>query len=116
MVEDSNILSWSEWRPFPLSTKGKALEAPTGPGVYELRHKSTGELIKAGESKTVAKRMKSLLPPPYGTGTRNNLGLKNYILAHIADIEYRTLACDTKDDAKHIQDELLAGRRYVFNA
>jgi hypothetical protein len=107
--------SWSEWRSFPSSTKGNTLVAPIGPGVYELRHKSTHRLIRVGESTTVAKRMKSLLPPPYGTGTRNNLEVRNYILANVADVEYRALACQTKEEAKRVQDDMLASSEYLFH-
>src|SRR5207302_6243722 len=106
---------WSEWRAFPDPRKGAILVAPNGPGVYERRLRSTGQFVRVGESVTVAKRMKSLLPHPHGSGTRRNIGLRNFVLAFIEDIEYRTLSCETEEEAKNIQDELLATGKYMFN-
>lgn len=105
--------NWSEWHVFPKECRFP--DTPKSPGVYELRHKSTEKLIRVGESINVRDRMKSLLPPPYGTGTRNNIGLRNYLLEHIADVEYRILECDTKQEAKAIQDKMLSTGKYIFN-
>jgi len=78
---------WSEWRPFPNPRRGDYLQAPFGPGVYELRHKSTGDLILFGQSKNVAWRMSSLLPAGLGCGTRGNSEKRDYVRKHLADID-----------------------------
>jgi hypothetical protein len=105
---------WSEWRAFPDPRQGELLIAPYGPGLYELRHWH-GKLILFGSSAHVASRMSSLLPHPYGTGTRNNTTKRNYVLAHCDDIEYRTLATATVEEARSIEAHLKAvGDNYVF--
>jgi hypothetical protein len=105
---------WSEWRAFPDPRQGELLIAPYGPGLYELRHWH-GKLILFGSSAHVASRMSSLLPHPYGTGTRNNTAKRNYVLAHCDDIEYRTLATATVEEARSIEAHLKAvGDNYVF--
>jgi len=53
---------WFAWRQFPDFKAEGFPEASAGPGVYELRQRSTGKRILVGESKTLAKRMQSLLP------------------------------------------------------
>lgn len=107
--------NWSEWQPFPAAETNQFLDAPAGPGLYELRNKRTNEYVLVGKSIEVAHRMRSLLPPPYGRGTRNNESKRQYVLDNIGDIEYRTLACTTEDEAKAIEKQLLATGKYLFN-
>jgi hypothetical protein len=118
MVDISHERAWSEWRPFPDPTNGNRLRdllAPAGPGVYELRRKSTGELILVGESGHCAHRMRSLVPSPPGVGRRDNSEKRDYVLRHYADIEYRTLECESKSDALAAQNSLLrSDRTYMF--
>jgi hypothetical protein len=58
----------------------------------------------------VAARMTSLLPPPYGTGTRRNDEKRKYILRHLSGLEYRTLACGTRTEAVQCELELVANK------
>ena len=104
---------WSRWRAFPCPRKGGHLNAPFGPGVYELRNRATGEMVYGGKGKHVGKRMLSLLPPPHGWGKRNNMGLREYVELNLADIEYRTKACATDDDAK-AEERRFNKYEYVF--
>lgn len=94
---------WSVWRPFPDPRSKGILIAPYGPGCYEVRRISSGEKVLFGMGGHVAARLSSLLPGPLGTGTRNNEGKRRHCLDHIADLEYRTLACLTKNDAKEAE-------------
>ena len=59
--------------------------------------------------------MKSLFPAPYGTGKRNNSEKRNYIFKQWRNIEYRTCAIDTREQAKLIEDEIKAQRNHIFN-
>lgn len=101
---------WSEWRPFPDPREGGYLIAPFGPGVYELRHHSTGQGILFGEGGNLAARMSSLLPEPLGCGTRRNEGKRRHVLEHLADVEYRTMATDSREDAKMAEAYIRARR------
>ena len=105
---------WQEWRPFPDPKRKGLLIAPFGAGVYELRHKMTKEKILCGESKNVAARMSSLLPRPYGVGTRKNPHKREFVCSHIREIEYRTVTCRTKQEAKEIERELKHTYVYRF--
>jgi len=106
---------WSEWLSFPNPKKQEYLNAPIGPGVYKLRNKRTGEWVLFGRSKNVAHRMTSLLPVPLGTGTRRNQLKRGYILNHIADIQYCTLACLSEEEAKLEENKLQkSGENYLF--
>ena len=106
---------WSEWRCFPDPGAEGRLDAPFGPGVYELRN--CDQLVYVGESRTVAYRMTSLLPKSCGgAGTRKNRCLREYVAGHLRDIEYRTRACATKAEARRIEQEMRCDstREYVF--
>lgn len=105
--EPCNMMSeWSEWRTFPDPERGGYLLAPFGPGVYEIRHRSTGELVLFGQGSHVAYRLTSLFPQPWGRGTRNNNAKRTYMWDNRDDLEYRTLACTSKDEAKAIERTL----------
>jgi len=107
---------WSKWLPFPDPRKGEYLVAPFGPGVYQLRNKRKGKLVLFGRSKNVSHRMTSLLPNHFGSGTRKNLPKKEYILNHLADIEYRTLPCATMQEAKQKENDLRVHKKeYMFS-
>lgn len=98
--------SWSPWRSFPDPRRGDDVTAPFGPGVYDLRLRSTNEPILFGISSHVAARLASLLPTPLGRGTRNNLLKREFVLQHLNDIEYRTMACSTRPEAAHLERRL----------
>ncbi|MFC5394532.1 hypothetical protein [Bosea vestrisii] len=100
--------TWSRWRPFPDPRKGEALVAPVGAGCYDLRLRSTKERILFGMGAHLAGRMTSLLPAPYGNGTRNNSAKRQCVLDELDDMEYRTIAFSTKGEAKAFEKTLRA--------
>jgi hypothetical protein len=112
-MNDKN--SWTEFSLFPSPLEQDYLHAPFGAGVYELKNLKTNELVYVGEGGHVAYRMSSLLPEPFGKGTRNNSRLRNYILENLQDVYYRTLACSDKATANQIQDNMIANNKYLFN-
>lgn len=106
---------WSEWKPFPDPDKGDFLTAPFGAGCYELRNAGTGELILFGTGSHVAERVASLLPAPKGSGTRNNHGKRDYVDKNLKQIEYRTIASKSRQEAKDFERTLKADKdRYLF--
>lgn len=106
--------TWSSWRAFPDPRKGAYLYAPFDPGVYEFRNARTSELVLFGSSKNVAWRMSSLLPRPYGAGSRRNEEKRKYVLAHLAEIEYRTKACGSDALAAQEEQDLRMTNSYIF--
>jgi hypothetical protein len=99
---------WSEWRPFPDPRKGGVLIAPLGPGCYNLR--LGPQLVLFGMAGHVASRMTSLLPEPHGKGTRNNSKKRYYVFEHLAEIEYQTMACASREDATAAEKEIALNR------
>ena len=99
---------WTEWHRFPDPRKGELLVAPLGPGCYELGHGK--QLVLYGMSDHVALRMTSLLPAQWGCGTRKNKEKRRYVLEHLGSIEYRTMACATRQEAKECERKLQAQR------
>jgi hypothetical protein len=106
------VSGWTTWKLFPLAERGEHLQAPIGPGVYEVRQVSTGGLIAFGHSGQVAHALSRLAPSgpvPFwkrafaGTAARTPR----------RDLEYRTCATATKEKARMVAEQLI-GRRQVY--
>ncbi len=106
------MAGWSQWRPFPDPKGCGLLVAPFGPGVYELRNTRTGEKVLFGRGTRCAGRMSSLLPD--GGGTRNNDRKRAYVLAHLGEVEYRTIAFTAEPEMKAFERELKRQGGYLF--
>ena len=106
---------WTHWKSMPSPDACKMIEGPTGPGVYQIRNKKTNQFIQFGIGIECRKRMKSLFPTPYGSGTRNNTEKRIYILQNWMLLEYRTLSTDTREEAKHLEDSIKAQKNHLFN-
>lgn len=108
-------MAFSDWQTYPDPRRLEYLSAPIGPGCYELRLKSSGQLVLFGRSKNVSFRLASLLPPRFGQGTRRNTAKSQFVFERLGDVEYRTLACTTQQDAIRIETGLAANRgAYIF--
>jgi hypothetical protein len=103
------ISCWTDWKRYPRATRGETLEAPIGPGLYEVRHTSSGALFGFGAVDNLAQALASLPVAPKSLtawfGRRENTDLP--------DLEYRTCATSTKADAK-IAAERMIGRRDTY--
>lgn len=106
---------WDNWKPFPDPRKGDLLIAPFGYGVYQLRNKKTFEYILFGKGTHLAERMSSILPAPFGCGTRNNMEKRNYVFDHLDEIEYRSVSFLDKREMKNCEDVLRTLRVHKFN-
>ena len=104
------VSTWGLWRAFPKHESGGHIDAPIGPGVYEVRHADSGELIAFGPANSVAQALSKLVPRP-ATGLRSLFAGKS--LAHRGDLEYRTCSASSSGEAKSAAERLL-GRREVF--
>ena len=107
----------TKFRPFPNPRKGEYLHAPFGPGLYDLRRISTKKPVLFGIGANCAQRMTSLLPcDKGGSGTRNNSRKRDYLARHRNDIEYRTIAFKSKEEAADYERELkeTQGHLYTF--
>jgi hypothetical protein len=103
---------WSNWKRFPDAFHGEHIEAPIGPGVYEVCHVATGEQVAFGHAANVAQALSNLLPPPSKRGWPffRRAARARY---QSSELEYRTYAVGSAVDAR-VAAEQLAGRRQVF--
>ncbi|USO00235.1 MAG: hypothetical protein H6810_06135 [Phycisphaeraceae bacterium] len=109
-------MPWSRWRPFPNPRQLGVLHAPVGPGVYDLRRRSTKKPVLFGIGANVAARLCTILPESKGGAAgRNNAKKRNYVARHRNDIEYRTLATKTREEAADIEREIKRTRGHEYS-
>ncbi|MNS53125.1 hypothetical protein D3C72_858710 [compost metagenome] len=107
--------NWSEWLPFPDPRKGEILIAPFGCGLYQLKNTSNEEFILFGIGCNCAHRMTSLLPSPFGQGTRNNNFKRDYLLSNLSSIVYRTISFLNENEMKLTEKEIKKLNIHKFN-
>ena len=105
--------TWSSWRRFPDAHSGAHIEAPNGPGVYEVRHTLTGRVVAFGHAANVAYALtESKLNGGVGTFTR--LFRRQPLVSRVSDLEYRTCAAATRSEAKTTAQRLLGLRQTAW--
>lgn len=104
------IGNWSSWKRFPNAARGEHVEAPIGPGVYEVRKVSTGDLAAFDASANVAHALSALTSGSTSFFARL-FGRARKFAGH--DLEYRTCAAASVSDAR-IMAQALLGRRQVY--
>jgi hypothetical protein len=104
--------TWSGWKRFS-DGRGDAVEAPAGPGVYEVRHTMTGRVMAFGHSGDVAKSIATLA----FDGEVNplvRLFRRQPVLSRVSDLEYRTCAAASRADARTAAQRLLGLRQNAW--
>lgn len=102
-------VTWTPWRTFPDPHSGIALDAPAGPGVFEVRHIATGEQVAFAVSTDVAGTLATLIQPP-ASGLRS-IFARRRIVHRPVDLEYRVCATASMRDARAEEDRLNGLRR-----
>ena len=87
-----------------------------GAGIYQLKNKRTDQFVLFGRGDHLSHRMTSLLPHPYGEGTRKNKKKREYVWNNIDYIEYRTIACLTHEETVEIEREIRELKIHIFNS
>ena len=105
--------TWSNWKRFPDVKGGDQVEAPIGPGVYEVRHTMTGRLMAFGHSGNVAHAIAEL-KLDVGGGPFARLFRREPLVSRVADLEYRTCAAASRADAKTAAQRLKALRQTAW--
>ena len=105
--------TWSSWKRFPDAQRGDSVEAPIGPGVYEVRHTMTGRVVAFGHASNVANAL-SELKLNGGVGTFARLFRKQPLVSRVSDLEYRTCAAATRAEAKTTAQRLLGLRQTAW--
>jgi hypothetical protein len=103
------IATWGEWKRYPKATLGERLEAPIGPGIYEVIHAESGELFAFGATDNLAEALSSI------SAERKSIAswFSRREAAKLPDLEYRTCVTATKSAAK-IAAERMLGRREAY--
>src|ERR1700687_3537223 len=107
------VQTWSSWKRFPDAQIGDHIEAPIGPGVYEVRHTLTGRLIAFGHAGNVANTL-SALNLNNGVGTFAKLFGRQPLVSRVADLEYRTCAAASHAEAKTADNRLMGLRQTAW--
>lgn len=103
------ISTWSEWKRYPKAARGEKLEAPIGPGIFEVRHTSSGALFAFDSADNLALALSSITSGPKSFASW--FGKRDPVTS--LDLEYRTYATSTREDAK-VAAERMIGRREAF--
>ena len=107
------VQTWSGWKRFPDVESGDNIEAPMGPGVYEVRHSLTGRLIAFGPAANVAQALYSLKVDGSGSPL-TRLFRKKPLVSRVADLEYRTCATASRAEAKTAAHRLMGLRQTAW--
>jgi len=112
------IGSWSGWKRYPGAAGLETLDAPEGPGVYEVRHTLTGRAIAFGYSANLAQALCEL---NVNSGGWMRFFRRETHPVRFSDLEYRICATQTRSEAKTAAQRLMGlrqtywRRRQVFN-
>lgn len=107
------VQTWSSWKRFPDAQSGDNVEAPIGPGVYEVRHTLTGRVIAFGHARNVANAL-GQLKLNGGVGTFARLFRRQPLVSRVSDLEYRTCAAGSRAEAKTTAQRLLGLRQTAW--
>ena len=107
------VQTWSSWKRFPDAQIGDHVEAPIGPGVYEVRHTMTGRVIAFGHAGNVANAI-SDLKLGGGASPLARLFGRQPLVSRLADLEYRTCAATSRAEAKTTASRLLGLRQTAW--
>lgn len=104
---------WSNWKRFPEAGNGEHIEAPIGPGVYEVCHVGSGEQVAFGYAANVAEALSNLLPPP---STRGWPFFRRAVRPRYqsSELEYRTCAASSATEARNTASQLMGQRQAVI--
>jgi hypothetical protein len=107
------VQTWSSWKRFPDAQIGDHIEAPIGPGVYEVRHMLTGRLIAFGHAGNVANALTDLKPNGW-VGAFVRLFRRQPLVSRVSDLEYRTCAATSRAEAKTAANRLMGLRQTAW--
>jgi hypothetical protein len=103
--------NWSRWQLFPIA-EDSIPDAPTGPGVYEVRHTLSGRVVAFGSASNVARALKRL---------RANGGSGSMLIClfrgqpqRVLDWEYRTCAAESRREANAVASRLLGLKQALW--
>jgi len=109
------IYNWTSWKSFPDARTGGALEAPIGPGVYEVRHTVSGRVVAFGSTSNVARTLSELRLNRHSTNKLTCIFPKQPMAPRIFDLEYRTCAASSRAEARDAARRLLGLKQVAWH-
>src|SRR5262249_16347344 len=107
------VQTWSTWKRFPDAQTGEHVEAPIGPGVYEVRHTMTGRVVAFGHSGNVANALADLKLNGNASAF-SSLFRKQRRASREPDPEYRPCAAPSRSEAKTAAQRLMGLRQTAW--
>ena len=107
------VQTWSGWKRYPDAHDGGHVEAPIGPGVYEVRHTLTGRVVAFGHARNVANAITDLKVNGGVSPLARFFG-KQPLVSHVHDLEYRTYAAASRAEAKTAASRLTGLRQTAW--
>ena len=107
------VQTWSGWKRFPDAHSGGVVEAPIGPGVYEVRHTLTGRVVAFGHARNVANAIADLKVNGGVSPIARFFG-RQPLVSRVSDLEYRTCAAASRAEAKTAANRLLGLRQTAW--
>lgn len=103
------IANWSDWKHYPRASRGEIIQAPVGPGLYEVRVAQTGALFAFEATDNLAQALAKISAPskPFISW----FGRRDATL--LPDLEYRTFSTSSRANAK-IAFERMIDRREAY--
>ena len=107
------ITQWTNWKPFPNARQGGHIEAPIGPGVYEVCHINSGEQVAFGYSANVAQALSNAMRP---SARRGWPFFRRAARARYPsnELEYRTCAAASLSEARIAAGQMLGHRQAIW--
>ena len=99
--------TWSDWRRFPDAESGNAVDAPSSPGVYEVRHTLSGRAVAFGATGNIMKSLSKFMASGGLTYRLLHLLLYQPPASRLSDLEYRTHAAASRAQARITARRLL---------
>jgi hypothetical protein len=103
---------WTDWKSFPDAYHGEYIEAPIGPGVYEVCDASTREQVAFGCTRNVAETLLQVLTTQKA---RRQSFFRHFRKRTIGDVlEYRSWPTASMGDAKVAVGQILGQREALI--
>lgn len=109
------VRNWTEWKSFPRIERGEVVEAPIGPGIYEVRDVSSGDLVAFDAAPSVALALSAVWRRPsarlwkwqrlFGKASRSTPSI---------DLEYRSCPAASFSEAQQLAHWLLERRQLYW--
>jgi hypothetical protein len=90
------IANWTQWKSYPRAARGENIEAPIGPGLYEVRHAASGALFAFDAADNLAQALAKLPVVPKSLASWFGKGVP----ANLPELEYRTFPTTTRANAR----------------